>query len=90
MYIKCITRQTFNYATLISFDSNQQNVKTFDFDTNEQYVLTRNSVFLATPTLLKPKQVQSTVSRSFFTAQEAGIYSNAELTNLGNRVLITE
>ena len=40
--------------------------------------------------LCEPKQVQTAVSPNFLTAQEARIFSNAELSNIWNRVLFTE
>ena len=41
----------------------------------------------ATPMLFKPKQVQSAVRLNTFTAQEAGINSNTELTSFWNPFL---
>ena len=42
------------------------------------------------PTLFEPNQVQSAINPNTFTIQDAGIYSNAELSNFWNRVLYTQ
>ena len=55
-----------------------------DFVTNEHYVLTPNPVLQATPMLFEPKQIQSATVPNTFTAQEAGYYSNVELTKFWN------
>ena len=86
-YIDLITRNTFNYASPISWDNNPQKVIALDLDTNEHYVLRTKPVLRATPMLFKPKQVQSAVRLNTFTAQEAGINSNTELTSFWNPVL---
>ena len=90
MFIDPITRQTFNYATPISCDNNPQNVIALDPDLDEHYVLTPKPVLRANPKLFKPNQIQTAISPNTFTAQDAGIYSNAELTNFWNRVLFTK
>ena len=86
MYIDPIKRQIFDCATPIPCDNNPQNVITLDLDFNEQYVLTPELVLRANTVLFEPKQVQSAISPSTFTPQEAEIYSYAELTNFRNRV----
>ena len=40
--------------------------------------------------LCEPKEVQSVFSLNTFTAQEAGIYSNAHLTKFWNRALFNK
>ena len=90
MLIGPIARQTFNYATPVSCDTNPQNVIAIDLDTDEDYVLTPKPVLRATPMLFEPKQTQSANSPNTFTAQEAVFYSNADFTNFWNRVLFTK
>ena len=87
MHIDPIIRQTFNYAMPISCDNNPQSAITLDFDFNEPYVLILQPVLSARPMLLEPKQILSAIGPNTLTAQEAGIFSNAELTNFWNRVL---
>ena len=82
MYIDPITRQTFIYATLISCDNNPQIVIALDPDTDKHYVLTRQPVLRATPMLFEPKQAQYAITSNTFSAQEPGIYTNAELKKL--------
>ena len=48
------------------------------------------TVLRANPKLFKPKQIQIAISPNTFTAQDAGIYSNAKLNNFWNRVLFTK
>ena len=48
--------------------------------------MTLQPVLPAVPTLFETKQLQSAISPNSFTAQEAGIYSNAKSTNFWNRV----
>ena len=86
MYIRPITREIFKNATPISCDNTPQNVIALDLDTNEHYVLPPERVLRATPMLFEPKQVQSAIIRNTFTAQAAGIHSNAELTNFCKHV----
>ena len=90
MYIDPISRQTFIYATPISCANNPQNVIALDAETNEHYVLTSKFVLRATPMRFEPKQVQSAISPITFTAEDFGIYTNAELTNLWNPVLFAK
>ena len=89
MYNDPITRQFF-YVTAIYCDNNPQNIIALDFDKDEHYVLTLRLVLRASPTLFEPEQVQSATSPNAFTAQGAGIISNAEVTNFWNNVLFTK
>ena len=86
MYIDPRTRQTFIYASPVSYENNPQNVIVTDLDTNEQSVLTPNPELRATSLFFEPKQVQSAIIPFNLTAQEAGYYSNAEFTSFWNRV----
>ena len=91
MYIDPITRQFFNYATPKSCDNNPQNIKELDRDDDdENYVLATKPVFSATPMLFEPKKFQCTLNQNTSTEQEAGIFSDAELTNLRNSDLLTK
>ena len=78
------------YAAPMSCDNSPQNIVALDLDNDEHYVLTPKPVLRASPVLFEPKQVQSDINPNTFTAQEAGIHSNAELTNFWNRFLIRE
>ena len=53
-------------------------------------MLTPKRVLEATPILFELKQLQSAINPNTFTAQEAGIYCNADITKSGNRALITK
>ena len=81
MYIDPITRQIFGYTTPIFCDIYPQNVLPLDPDKDEHYVVNTKPVLRAT---------QSAISRITFTAQEAGSYSNAELTTFWNRGFFNE
>ena len=84
MYIYPISTKFFNYATLISWGINPQNVIAL-----EHSVLTPKPVLGATIMLFEQKHVQSAKRPSNFTVQEAGNYSNAQLKSLWNRILFT-
>ena len=86
MYIDPITRQTLIYAAPISCDDNPQNVIDLDPDNNNQYLLTPRPVLWATLKLFEPKWVQSAINPNTFSAQEAGISSNPDLTKFWSTV----
>ena len=90
MYINPITRQTLIMLPLYLVIIIHQNVIALGLDTDENYVLKPKPVLRATPLLFEPKQVQTAINSNTLTAQEAGIYTNVELTNFWNRVLITK
>ena len=84
--IDLITTQIFKFATAISCNNNPQNVIALDLYYAERYVLTPKFALRATPTLIELKQLESATSSNTSTAQDAGIYSKAELTKFCNRV----
>ena len=88
MYVDPITRQTFNYATPIECGNNPQNIIELDPDSNDGdfYVLTPEPLKREAPQMFKPTQIKTTITPNTFTAQDAGIYSNAELDQFWNRV----
>ena len=62
-----------------------------DPDTDDGfYVLTPDPLKREAPQIFKPTQVKTTITPNTFTAQDAGIYSNAELDQLWNRVLFAK
>ena len=92
MYVDPITRQTFNYATPIECGNNPQNIIELDPDSNDGdfYVLTPEPLKREAPQMFKPTQIKTTITPNTFTAQDAGIYSNAELDQFWNRVLFAK
>ena len=50
-------------------------------------MLTPDLLKRETPQMFKPTQIKTTITTNTFTAQDAGIYSNAELDQFWNRVL---
>ena len=90
MYIDPIARKTFDYATPKSCNNRPQNVIAIDTDNEKQFVLTPKHELRATSVLFEPKQFKSAICTKTFTAQETGVYSNAELTNFWNRVSFTK
>ena len=92
MYVEPITRQTFNYATKIECGNNPQNIIDLDPDTDDGdfFVLTPDSHKRETPKMFKPTQIKTTITPNTFTAQDAGIYSSAELDQFWNRVLFAK
>ena len=89
MYVDPTTRQTFNYATQIECGNNPQNIIELDPDTDDRdfYVLTPDPLKREAPQMFKPTPIRTTMTPNTFTAQDAGIYSNAELNQFWNRVL---
>ena len=92
MYVDPITRQTFNYATPIECGNNPQNIIELDPDTDDGdfYVLTPDPLKREAPQMFRPTQIKTTITPNTFTAQDAGIYSNAELDHFWTRVLFTK
>ena len=92
MYVDPITRQTFNYATPIECGNNPQNIIELDPDADDGdfYVLKPDPLEREPPQMFKPTQIKTTITPNTFTAQDAGIYSNAELDQFWNRVLFAK
>ena len=92
MNVDHITIQTFNYATLIECGNNPQNIIELDPDTDDGdlYVLTPEPLKREAPQMFKPTQIKATITPNTITAQDAGIYSNAELDQFWNRVLFAK
>ena len=92
MYVHPITRQTFNYATPIQCDNNPQNIIELDPDSDNTdfYILTPEPIKKEPPQMFKPTQIKTTISPNTFTAQDAGIYSNADLNQFWNRVVFAK
>ena len=87
MYVNAITRQTFKYATPIECGKNPQNIIELDPDTDD------GDFYVLTPDPLKreaPQMFKHNITPNTFTAQDAGIYSNAELDHFSNRVLFAK
>ena len=53
-------------------------------------MLTPDPLKREAPQMLKHAQIKTTITFNAFTAQDAGIYSKAELDNFWNRVLFTK
>ena len=92
MYVDPITRQTFNYATPIECGNNPQIIIELDPDTDDgdSYVLTPDPLEREAPQMFKPTQIKTTTTPNAFTAQDVGIYSNAELDQFWNRVFFAK
>ena len=92
MYVDPITRQTFNYATPVECGNNPQNIIELDPDADDGdfYVLTPDPLKREPPQMFKPTQIKTTITPKTFTAQDAGIYWNAELDHFWNRVLFAK
>ena len=92
MYVDPITRQSFTYATLIECGNIPQKIIELDTDADDGdfYVLTPDPLKREPPQMVKPTQIKATKTPITFTAQDAGIYSNAELDQFWNRVLFAK
>ena len=89
MYVDPITRQTFNYATPIECGNNPHNIIELDPDTydGDFYVLTTPLLKREAPQMFKPTQIKTAITPNTFIAQDAGIYSNAELDQFWNSII---
>ena len=81
MYVNSITRQTYDYATPIAFDNIPRNIIELDFDSDDQdfYILGPEPIERKPPLMFTPSEIKTTIRPNTVTAQDAGIYSNAEL-----------
>ena len=86
MYVDPITRQTYDYATPITCDNNPRNVIELDPDSDDQgfYILGPEPIKRKSPLMFTLSQIKTTIRPNTFTAQDAGIYSNAELDQFWN------
>ena len=89
MYVDPITRQTYDYATPVTCDNNPRNIIELDPDSEDQdfYILGPEPIKRKPPLMFTPSQIKTTIRPITFTAQDAGIYSNAELDQFWNRIL---
>ena len=92
MYVDPITRQTYDYATPITCDNNPRNIIELDPDSDDQdfYILRPEPIKRKPPLMFPPSQIKTTIRPNIFTAQDAGIYSNAELDQFWNRILFSK
>ena len=92
MYVDPITRQTFIYGTPIECGNNPQDNIGLDPDTDDGdfFVLTPDPLKREAPQMFKPTEIKTTTTPNTITAQDAGIYSNAELDQFWNRVLVAK
>ena len=86
LYVDPITRQTYDYATPITCDNIPRNVIELDADSDDQdfYILGPEPIKRKAPLMFTPSQIKTTIRPNTFTAQDAGIYSNAELDQFWN------
>ena len=92
MYVDPITRQTYDNATPITCDNNPNNIIELDPDSDDQdfYILGPEPIKRKPPLMFTPSQIKTTIRPNTFTAQDAGIHSNAELNHFWNRILFSE
>ena len=88
MYVDPITRQTYDYATPIACNNIPKNIIELDPDSDDQdfYILGPEPIKRKPPLMFTPSQIKTTTRLNTFTAQDAGIYSNAQLDQFWNRI----
>ena len=81
MYVDPISRQTYDFATPIAYDNNLRKIIELDPDTDDQdiYILGPEPFKQKPPLMFTPSQIKTTIRPNTFTAQDAGIRSNADL-----------
>ena len=82
----------YDYATPITCDNNPRNIIELDPDSDDQdfYILGPEPNKRKPPLMFTPSQIKTTIRPITFTAQDAGIYSNAELDQFWNRILFSK
>ena len=92
MYVDPPTRLTYDYATPIACDKNPRNIIELHLDSDDQdfYILEPEPIKRKPTLMFTPSQTESTICPNTFTAQDAGIYSNAEFDHLWNRILFSK
>ena len=92
MYVDPITRQTYDYATPITCENNPRNIIELDPDSDDQdfYILGPEPIKRKPPLMFTPSQIKTTIRPNTFTAQDACIYSKAELDQFWNRILLSK
>ena len=88
MYVDPNTRQTYDYATPITCDNNPRNIFELDpcSDHQDFYNLGPEPIKRKPPQMFTPSQGKTIIRPNTFTAQVAGIYSNAELDQIGTEI----
>ena len=86
MNVDPITRQTYDYATPITCGTNTRNFIELDPDSDDQdfNILAPEPIKRKPPLMFTPSQIKTTIRPNTFTAQDAGIFSNAELDHFWN------
>ena len=71
---------------------NPQNIIESDPDSDDEdfYVLTLEPFKREAPQMFTPTQIKTTITPNTFTAQDASVYSNADLDQFWNRVLFAK
>ena len=92
MYVDPITRQTYDYATPIPFDNIPRNIieRNPDADDQDFYILRTEPIKRNPPLMFTPTQIKVTIHPKTFRAQDAGLYSIAELDHFWNRSLFSK
>ena len=92
MYVDPITIHTYDYATQITCDKNPRNIIELDLDSDDQdfYILGPEPIKRKPTSMFTPSQIKTTIRPNTFTAQDAGMYSNAELDQFWNRILFSK
>ena len=92
MYVDPSTRQTYDYATPIACDNNPRNIIELDPDSDDQdfYILGPKSNKRKPPIMFTFSQIKTRIYPNTFTAQDAGIYFNAELDQFWSIILFSK
>ena len=91
-YVDPITRQIYDFGTPIPCDSNPRNITELDPVTDDQYfyIVRPESIKRKRPLIFTTNQFKTTIRPNTFTAEDAGIYSNAEPDKFWNRILFSK
>ena len=91
MYVDPIARQTYDYATPKTSDINPRNIIELDPYSNDQnFYILRPEPIKRKPLMFTPSQIRTTIRPNTLTPQDAGIYFNAEIEQIWNRILFSK
>ena len=92
MDVDPIIRQTYDYATPIAFDDNFRNIiELLNYSDDQDFYILGPELIKRKPSLMfTPSQIGTTIRSNTFTTQGDGIYSNAELDQIRNRIVFSK
>ena len=90
-YVDPVSRQTYNFASTIPCDGNIANTFALDPDGSDTYYLLDPApIKQSPPAYFKPSEVRTSIRPNVYSAQDAGLYSQKDVKEFWNRILLTK